>query len=145
MPELTFSTAKDEDVSVIYDMCKNLIDAYEDVDRIDYQKVLQWVYHKINSNISSYTCVYKNRDKVAYYRLDQQDEKWELDDLYVLSDFRCCGIGSQILKKCILESSANLYLYVFKRNTRAIRLYEKHGFRVTQYVGGTRCIMEFKG
>ena len=138
---LQYLTAEDCDIPAIYAQAKKLIDTYEDVQSIDYDKVLAWVERKITQNISQYKVVVSNGEKCAFYRLC---EDGELDDLYVLPEFQNAGIGSDILHKCIREAKAPLYLYVFARNNRAIAFYERFGFFIRETVGNTRLIMALK-
>ena len=98
---LSYSAAELADIFVIYTQAKNLIDTYEVVASIDYEKVLAWVERKLTEKITDYTCVKLDNEKCAWYCLC---EDGELDDLYVLPDFQNRGIGSEILKKCIKES-----------------------------------------
>lgn len=139
---LQFVSAEDSDIPVIFAQAKNLIDTYEDLASIDYDKVLGWMERKITAHIAKYCCVTADGEKCAYYRLC---EDGELDDLYVLPQYQNQGIGSQILEKCIAESRNSLFLYVFSRNSRAIAFYENFGFTVRQTVGPTRLILERKG
>ena len=139
---LQFEIADVSDVSAIFSQAKELIDRYEDISSIDYDKVLAWVKKKIETHISEYRCVWKAGRKVAYYRLC---EDGELDDLYVLPAFQGQGIGSEILKRCIAESKADMYLYVFRDNVRAITFYERFGFTIHESVGHTRFIMTGNG
>lgn len=136
-----FVKAEEADIPVIFAQAKELIDAYEEITAIDYEKVLAWMQRKISQHISEYCCVLINGKKCAYYRLCADGE---LDDLYVLPPHRSKGIGAMILNKCI-EQSEDIYLYVFQRNTRAIAFYERFGFTVRETVGKTRLIMERKG
>lgn len=140
--KLEYAPAKTADIPVIFSQAKALIDAYEDVSAIDYDKVLAWARHKIEIYLSEYTCVMADGKACAYYRLC---EDGEVDDLYVLSGFRSRGIGSAIMQKCVAESGNHLYLYVFSRNTRAISFYERFGFVVQKTVGDTRLIMGRNG
>ena len=130
------------DIPVIFSQAKDLIDRYEDITAIDYDKVLAWVKEKITSHISEYRCVVSAGQKVAYYRLC---EDGELDDLYVLPAFQGQRIGSEILKRCISESPTDMYLYVFRNNIRAIAFYERFGFTVRKSVGNTRFVMARNG
>ena len=139
---LRFISADRSDIPVIFAQAKALIDTYEDSTAIDYEKVLSWVKRKITENISQYCCVISGGVKCAYFRLCKDGE---LDDLYVLPDFRGRGIGSEILRKCIADSKNPMHLYVFSGNIRAISFYERFGFSVRQTVGKTRLIMERKG
>ena len=139
---LQFQNATPEDIAIIFTQAKQLIDMYEDIDGIDYEKVLAWVKRKITEHTCEYRCVLWNGEKCAYYRLCSDGE---LDDLYVLPVYRNQGIGSKILEKCMAESKENLYFYVFSRNLCAISFYERHGFSVQKTVGNTRLIMVRKG
>lgn len=139
---LQYIPAEPADIPVIYAQAKELIDTYEDLASIDYEKVLSWVNRKITAKIHGYCCVTADGEKCAYYRLC---EDGELDDLYVLPAFQGKGIGSEILKKCIKDSEKPLYLYVFSRNIRATSLYERFGFSVRESVGKTRLIMARNG
>ena len=134
--------AETEDIDPIFTQAKHLIDTYEDIHAIDYDKVLAWVRRKIEENISQYTCAWCDGCKAAYYRLCDDGE---LDDLYVLPAFRGRGIGSAILRRCIENGAKPMYLYVFTQNTGAIRLYERFGFVKTQTVGNTRLILRRSG
>jgi len=139
--ELTFEKARPEDVPCIFNLCKDLIDRYEDVQSIPYDGVLQWVRRKIENGIEEYTCVYCDGEKAGYYRFGPEGERMELDDLYVLEGFQNRGIGTQILKKCLAETDKTVFLYVFRKNVRAIALYQRMGLRITESAGNTRFIM----
>ena len=140
--KLQYIAAEKSDIAVIFTEAKNLIDTYEDLATIQYDKVLAWVKNKITTHISEYCCVVLDGEKCAYYRLC---EDGELDDVYVLSSYQSRGIGSQIMEKCIAESKKNLYLYVFSANTRAISFYKRFGFSVRESVGESRLILQRKG
>ena len=139
---LQYSKATLHDIPVVCAQAKNLIDAYEDLSAIDYDKVMAWMERKISKNISAYQCVWKDGEPCAYYCLC---EDGEVDDLYVLPSFQNMGIGSEIMCKCIAESEEPLYLYVFTKNIRAISFYKRFGFAETESIGHTRMIMRRNG
>ncbi len=142
---LCYEPAGPEDIPVIHDLSKKLIDEYEDIALIDYDKVLAWVYRKIENHIGQYTCVYENGQKVGYFRIADADGRTELDDLYVLPPFRNCGIGTRILGKIVTEAELPVFLYVFKGNTGAISLYRRNGFVIEREAGPTRLVMVRNG
>ena len=139
---LTYLPAEKEDILPIFRQAKQLIDSYEDLTSIDYDKVMAWMERKITDSIGEYTCVWQDGQKAAYYHLC---EDGELDDVYVLPQYRGKGIGSAIVRRCIDQSEAPLYLYVFSRNTDAIRLYARFGFEKDQTVSKTRLILRRNG
>ena len=141
METLHFIPASVEDIAVIFEQARDLVDRFEDRSLIDYEHVLTWMRRKIETNISQYTCVWQDGKKAAYYRLCFDETGYELDDLYVLPDFRNHGIGSKILRRCFDETDQMIRLYVFKDNTGALRFYQKHGFSVLEQVSPTRMIM----
>ena len=75
--------------------------------------------------------------------MSEGENEVELDDLYILDEYRERGIGGSILKKCIDMTDKNIFFYVFKKNTRAIALYERIGFEISERVGDTRYIMRY--
>lgn len=139
--DLEFQPADFEDIPVIYSMCKELIDMYEDISQINYERVLQWVQEKLNRNITCYSCVYHKGVKVGFFHLLTLKDQAELDDVYILPQYRGMGIGTNVLEALILQTKQPIFLYVFKKNLGAIRLYERMGFRISEEVGKTRLIM----
>lgn len=139
---LAYCPAAESDFPAIFEQAKKLIDDYENIVSIDYDRVLCWVKRKISTQIASYTRVSLNGEVCAYYRLCDDGE---LDDVYVLPQFQCQGIGSAILNRCIQISEKPLWLYVFSGNTRAISFYKRFGFLVRERIGATRLIMSRNG
>lgn len=139
--KLSYEPAMFEDIPVIFSMAKDLIDTYEDTSNIDYDKVIGWMLNKITRNITDYQCVLANGIKAGYYRLSPKNGSTELDDLYIMPEFRGRGIGTAVLQRCISEAESALFLYVFTENQGAINLYSRMGFSVSEDVGKTRCIM----
>lgn len=139
--KLEYRAADLTDAERIFQMAKQIIDDYEDTKAIDYQKVLAWVRRKIQNCIGEYTRILCDGELAGYYRLHSENEKLELDDLYVLPPFQNRGIGTAVLTSCLAGADKPVFLYVFTRNIRAMALYRRMGFRVAEPVGKTRCIM----
>lgn len=140
--EIKYKPADNTDIEPVFKLNKALIDEYENIEAIDYQKVLLWVQNKIETHIQEYICVTFNGKKVGYYYFHHTDGKMEIDDLYVFPHYRNMGIGTEILKKCISETNLPIFLYVFANNKRAITLYQRLGFQVTEIINDSRYIMQ---
>lgn len=136
--KLEYRPGTPDDILAIFAQAQALVEHYEDLTTIDYDKVLAWMERKITKQIGNYTRVCLDGKICAYYCLAPDGE---LDDFYVLPQFRGRGIGSAILENCIRESQAPLWLYVFTKNKGAIALYQRFGFQITEAVGTTRAIM----
>ena len=141
--KLLYEKTSDEDIEEIYELCKQLIHDYEQLDTINYPKVMNWVRKKIEKSIDEYITVYAGDRKAGYYHFYKNDSgQFEIDDLYVFPEFQNQGIGSTIVRKCCASTNAPIMLYVFIKNERAVSLYKRLGFKVTETIHNSRYIMK---
>ena len=138
--ELIYEKAGAEDAHVIFGFARELIETYETDPDLDLAMALDWMKRKIEKRIDEYTRVRCDGEVAAFFRFVPDGERMELDDLYVLPAFRERGIGTAILRRCVAQGKP-VYFYVFTKNTRAVALYEREGFRKVEDVSPTRCIM----
>ncbi len=138
--QLAYEPARAEDGPVIFGFARELIETYETDPELDLSMAVGWTKRKIEKKIGEYTRVLFNGEPVAYYRFAPDGERMELDDLYVLPQYRNRGVGTAILRRC-LACGKPVFLYVFTQNTRAVALYEREGFRKTEDVSPTRAVM----
>lgn len=140
---LTYHKASPNDIEQLYQLCKRLIDDYESIDSIDYDRVLKWVHRKLESSINEYTVICVDGEKAGFYHFYQTEEgEYELDDLYVFPEHQGRGIGSEVIKRCCASVSEPVMLYVFVKNQRAVSLYQRLGFVTVKTVNGSRYIMK---
>ena len=137
--DLTCIPADSTDVGAIYALSEGLIRRYEDLSAIDLPKVLAWVRRKITENIAEYRRILCDGVHAGYYRLVLDDDGWELDDLYIFPEFQNRGIGTAVIRQCCTQGPVTLY--VFTKNTGALALYRRLGFREIRQVGATRLIL----
>lgn len=110
--------------------------------------ILQEFYNHYNSETNSYIdilkeekanpylkyCFYVGNNKILGYitYLDIYD-RFEISNIYVLREFRGNGIASKMLQFVIYEGLNkkinNITLEVNSKNTSAIALYHKYGFK----------------
>ena len=136
---LEYISAEQRDLPLLFQLNRQLIDTYEDTSAIDYGRVLAWVRNNLESMLPHFRKILYNGTPAGFFCLHEG----ELDSLFVLPEFQGRGIGSAVIRQCQAQSPA-LFLYVFRRNTRAIRLYRHLGFSITQEIGATRYIMEWR-
>ena len=138
--QLSYEPARAEDGPVIFGFAKELIERYETDPDLDLEMALGWTKRKIEKRIGEYTRVLCDGAVAAYYRFAPDGDKMELDDLYVLPEYRSRGVGTAVLRRCLAQGKP-IYFYVFTGNARAVALYEREGFRKVEDVSPTRCIM----
>lgn len=138
--QLTYETARPEDAPIICAFAEELIKTYETDPDLDLEMALAWTRRKIEKRIDEYTRVLCDGETAGFFRFVSDGDRMELDDLYVLPAFRNRGVGTAVLRRCLAQGKP-VYFYVFTGNTRAIALYEREGFRVTETVSPSRSIM----
>lgn len=141
--DITYEKAGAGDIEPVYESCGKLIREYEDLEAIDYPRVMRWVRGKLEKAIGEYTVIRADGEKAGYYHFFRNDEGWlEIDDLYVFPAFRNRGIGTAVIRKCCTSVREPVMLYVFIKNEGAVSLYERLGFRVVETLRGSRYIMK---
>ena len=143
---ITYEKATRDDIENIYHLCKSLINTYENIESIDYHKVLKWAHNKIEKCISEYTAIFADGKKAGYYHFYINEHgEYELDDLYVFHEYQNRGIGSEIIKKCCESTDKQVTLYTFIKNDRAVALYKRHGFEIVNNISKSRYLMKNQG
>lgn len=138
--QLSYEPARPEDGPVIFGFAKELIERYETDQDLDLEMALGWTKRKIEKRIDEYTRVLCDGEVAGYYRFAPDGDKMELDDLYVLPEYRSRGVGTAVLRRCLAQGKP-IYFYVFTGNARAVALYEREGFHKAEDVSPTRMIM----
>lgn len=136
---ITFEFAEQRDLPLLFALNKQLIDDYEDLDAIDYDRVLAWVQRNLEATLPHFRRILCEGRIAGFFCLIDG----EIDSLFVFPEFQGKGIGTEVLRYC-QSVAPSLRLFVFKRNVRALALYRKIGFTVTEEAGKTRYIMEWK-
>ena len=140
---ITYRKAAADDIDPIYGLCKQLINDFEQLESIDYPKVIKWVRKKIEQAIDEYTVIYANDQKAGYFHFYKNDDgQFEIDDLYVFPEFQNQGIGSDVIRKCCASVDSPVMLYVFIENKRAVSLYKRLGFEIVETIRDSRYIMK---
>lgn len=141
---VTFQPAQSADADVIFSLAQNLVHCFEDPSIVDIPKVEQWMQCKIRLYIQSYQRILLGDTVVGYFRLEDQDGYTELDDFYILPEYRGQGIGTQVIRHCLQAAEYPVYFYVFSENHRAMSFYQRCGFEVFERVSVSRVIMRQK-
>jgi ribosomal protein S18 acetylase RimI-like enzyme len=94
-------------------------------------KINNYVNSDIPKIIEEYKLIVLDNRIIGCYLVVNKDDGIMLDEIFIDDEFRNKGIGSSIISK-ILKLNNIVYLWVYKENINAIRLYKKFGFKVIE-------------
>ncbi len=133
--------AQHADIEILYACNRALIEIYEDTDTIDLAHVLAWIRRKLEGHIEEYSRILVDGEVAGFFRFALSEDAMELDDLYILPAYQNRGLATALIRSLVSTTALPVFLYVFRENRGAVRLYERLGFRVTEEVSPTRYIM----
>ena len=94
-------------------------------------KINNYVNSNIPKIIEEYKLIVVDDRRIGCYLVVNKDDGIMLDEIFIEDEFRNKGIGSSIISK-ILKLNNIVYLWVYKENINAIRLYKKFGFKIIE-------------
>ncbi len=134
---MQYEPAGARDKSLLFFLAKENVEQYEDLHAMRLAPALVQIRDKIEAHIEEYTAIWQGKTKVGYFYLHRDGDGWEWEDFYLFPEYRGQGIGTQVLRERLPGQTDPVFLYVFLRNTRAIALYRRFGFKVTQTLRGS--------
>ncbi len=139
---IIYTPILEEDLEPIMGFCRSLVGAYEDAETVELGCVMDWMRRKLEKQRGDYRRILADGRLVGYFALHPTETGAELDDLYIFPDRRGRGIGSRVVRDCCERTRGPVSLYVFLRNTGAVRFYERMGFCMREEVSRTRWILQ---
>lgn len=114
---------------------KNSIFEYVfDLSAEEIKKISDYAYDNVLNNIDNYKNIVIDGSIVGCLLLTDKDYGVFLDEIYLEKGYRNKEIGTDIIKKVILENDV-IYLWVYKLNNKEISLYMKLGFKIIEDMG----------
>lgn len=92
------------------------------------KKIRKSIDMNIERTCESYKIIYVDKKIAGAYLTLPYEDGVIIDEIYLFKEFRNKGIGTDIIKK-IQKENSELYVWVYKNNKDAIRLFERLGFR----------------
>ena len=90
-----------------------------------------WHYIESNTHVSNYEIVTMDNKDIGCLSLKNEKNGILVDEIFLEKEYRNLGIGTSIIKD-ITKKYPTLYLWVYKKNYKAIRLYKRLGFEVSE-------------
>lgn len=108
---------------------KNIYEYAGDISEDEQKEIDLYVEKEINESISKYKIIIVDNKKVGCVLAYKKDDGILMDEIYIDEEYRNRGIGSNIISKS-LEENDIAYLWVYKLNEKAVKLYKKLGFNI---------------
>ena len=108
----------------IYEYAKDLSD--EEINKIN-----RYIASEVPKLIDVYCNIMVDNKIIGCLVLTNKDDGKLLDEIYLEKVYRNKGIGTEIIRD-ILSNNDIVYLWVYKKNDKAISLYRKLGFNVIE-------------
>ena len=101
----------------------------DDLPKDEIMRINNYVDEHIPVDITDYKIIMCNNDRVGCLLVTKKDDGVILDEIYLEEEYRNKGIGTDIIKN-ILKINPIVYLWVYKKNIKAISLYKKMKFKI---------------
>lgn len=133
---LNIRKAELNDVDMLLDMKLDIILSSEEIAELDkrkLEKIVNYSEEEIRENLEDYKII-EDHDKnvIGIFALFGYDDGKLLDTIYVINSSRKKGIGTKIIKNIILNNYQPIYLWVYKSNKLAVKLYERLNFKIKE-------------
>ena len=101
----------------------------DDLPKDEIMRINNYVDEHIPVDITDYKIIMCNNDRVGCLLVTKKDDGVILDEIYLEEEYRNKGIGTEKIKN-ILKNNFIVYLWVYKKNIKAISLYKKMKFKI---------------
>ncbi len=128
--KLVKSSIKDVDKLFKYKMI-NILEYAHNLSEDEIKKINKYAYKEVNDLIDYYNNIIVDNKSIGCLSVTNERDGKLLDEIYLEEEYRNNGIGTSIIKK-ILNDNNKVYLWVYKENTKAIKLYKRLGFKVLE-------------
>jgi ribosomal protein S18 acetylase RimI-like enzyme len=137
--ELSFKVASETEIIEIYELAGENRKEATDHDSVDNKQKMIEVYEHSAKYNAYFICLMNDNTLLGWVQIDKAfdyltgDEIGWINDLYVKKPYRGKGFSKLLMEKALEEFSENGYsdvrLNVYSHNEKAIKLYEKMGFK----------------
>lgn len=107
----------------------NIFTYVDDLPKDEVMRINNYVDEHIPVEITDYKIIMCNKNKAGCLLVTKKDDGAILDEIYLEEEYRNKGIGTDIIKN-ILKNNPIVYLWVYKKNIKAISLYKKMKFKI---------------
>lgn len=95
-------------------------------------KIKNYIHEHTFHFINEYKNIIYNKKIIGSFLIRKIDSGLLLDEIFIEKEYRNKGIGYSVIKNYILNNDNNIYLWVYKNNIKAFKLYQKLGFNIQE-------------
>lgn len=104
-------------------------------------KITDYVNQNIDEYLNQYKVIIYDNRVIGGFLIRSHLDGVLLDEIYIENEYRNRGIGKNIIND-IISKNNTIYLWVYKKNIKAISLYNKLGFKIIEKTD-TRYFMKY--
>ena len=125
--------AENKDIEFL-NKCKKqtILDYANNISNEEIERINNYVDKTIPKELKNYQVIICDSKLVGCILVKPYKDGIILDEIYLIEEYRNKGIGSAIISNLINEISKPIYLWVYKKNIDAIKLYKKYGFEIIE-------------
>ena len=137
--------AKEKDIDILTSIkLVTMID--DEMDKVlshaEKTKIRKSIDKNIERTYELYKVIYVDKKIAGCYLVLPYEDGYIIDEIYLFKEFRNNGIGTEIIKKLLKEYNS-LYVWVYKNNEKAIKLFKRLGFMLIN--SGRTLILKYDG
>ena len=124
--------AAKKDIPRLIKYKKDIIHMYnKDLSEDEKNKINEYVTNSVSEMFKDYYNIIIDDKIIGSVCIKDLENAKLLDEIYLEKEFRNNGIGTDIIMKLLKESNnKNIYLWVYKENSKAVSLYKRLGFKI---------------
>ena len=124
--------ASKKDIPRLIRYKKDIIYMYsKDLAEDERNKIDEYVITSVNEMFKDYYNIIIDDKIIGSICIKDLENAKLLDEIYLEKEFRNKGIGTDIIRK-IIENNKNVYLWVYKKNKKAVSLYKRLRFTIEE-------------
>lgn len=113
-----------------YYKLNSIVKYANDLTNEEMNQIENYISENIPKELKSYKNIITNGNIIGSILTKKTKDGYLLDEIYIEKKYRKKGIGTSIINDFIKDCNEDIYLWVYKDNTNAIKLYKNIGFTI---------------
>lgn len=126
--ELRKATENDVQLLIKYKL-STIFQFADDISNNEEKEIKEYVNDSVPKLLNEYKIIVVNGHDIGCFLVTDYEDGKLIDEIYLEDEYRGKGIGTDLIFN-ILSKHNVAYLWVYKQNKEAIKLYKKLGFKI---------------